>query len=405
MSTLSRPAALVARFVGDLREDGSGWVLLAVSFGWFLTLGVRIVYPTLLPQVTAEFEVGNATAGLFVGTLWTTYALLQFPGGALADAVGERFVLAGSVLLSTVGVGAIVLSTSVPTFVAATVVLGLSTGLYGTTRITVISATYDRMEATAIGVSQAAGNVGNVVLAAGAGVVAVALGWRWGFGYLVPLLLLSAVGLWVAVPRHASPPTDDESFRATMRKVAATVRRPRVLAVTALLSLNMFLYQSVTGFLPTYLVSQKGLPPDTAATLYSLFFAAAIGLQFLSGAVADRRGNRVAIATFVGLSVPAFVLLTVAEGVVALAGSVLLLSSLLGGMPPINAAGVGALPDEIQGSGFGLLRTFYIAVGAVGPPTVGFLADAGRFDGAFLMLGGVALLTSVWGLFFQRVGT
>jgi MFS family permease len=405
MATRTRPLSFVARFVDDLRTDGSGWVLLTVSFGWFLTLGVRIVYPTLLPQVTAEFGVGNAAAGLFIGALWASYALLQFPGGALADAVGERLVLAGSLVLSTLAVGAIVLSTGVGAFVAVTVVLGLSTGLYGTTRITVISATYDRMEATAIGVSQAAGNVGNVVLTAAAGAVAAWLGWRWGFGYLLPATLLCAAGLWLTVPRHASATTGDEPFAATMRRVLVVVRRPRVLAVFTLLALNMFLYQSVTGFLPTYLVEQKGVAPEVAATLYSAFFAAAIAVQFLSGAVADRRGNRVAIAAFVGASVPVFVLLTVVEGVVAVAAVVVLLSLLLGGMPPINTAGVGALPDEIQGSGFGLLRTGYIAVGAVGPPTVGALADAGRFDGAFLLLAGVAAALACWGLLFDRVGS
>jgi fucose permease len=165
----------------------------------------------------------------------------------------------------------------------------------------------------------------------------------------------------------------------------------------------MFLYQSVTGFLPTYLVEQKGLTPGAAATLYSAFFAAAIAVQFLSGAVADRRGNRVAIAAFVGASVPVFVLLTVVKGVVAVATAVVLLSVLLGGMPPINTVGVGALPDEIQGSGFGLLRTGYIAVGAFGPPTVGALADAGRFDGAFLLLAGIAAGVAGLGLAFDRV--
>jgi MFS family permease len=394
----------VVGIVADLRRDGPGWVLLTVSLGWFLTLGVRVVYPALLPQVTAEFGVGNATAGLFVGVLWTTYALLQFPGGVLADAVGERLVLAGSVVLTGGAVAAIVLSGTLELFVLATVLLGLGTGLYGTTRLTVVSAVYDRMETTAIGVSQAAGNVGNVVLSAAAGLVSVYLGWRWGFGHLLPVLLLSAVGLWVAVPRHASAATDDEPFARTMRKVARAVRTPRVLAVTVLLSLNMFLYQSVTGFLPTYLVAEKGVQPGTAATLFSLFFAAAIGVQFLSGVVADRLGNRVAIAAFVGTSVPAFALLTVVESFPALVVVVILLSSLLGAMPPVNAAGVGALPPEIRGSGFGLLRTCYIAFGAVGPPTVGLLADAGRFDAAFLGLGAVALAMSVWGLLFERVG-
>jgi MFS family permease len=159
----------------------------------------------------------------------------------------------------------------------------------------------------------------------------------------------------------------------------------------------------VTGFLPTYLVAEKGLEPEVAATLYSLFFAAAIGVQFLSGVIADRRGNPIAIALFVGISVPAFVLLTVVESFVSLVVVVVLLSCLLGAFPPVNAAGVRSLPEEIQGSGFGLLRTCYIAFGAAGPPIVGLLADAGRFNTAFLFLGGVALVLSVWGLFFQRV--
>ena len=404
MVTASRFYASVAGVVADLRRDGSVWVLLFVSLGWFLTLGVRIVYPALLPQVTAEFGVDNATAGLFIGVLWTAYALFQFPGGALADAVGERLVLSGSVLLTVVGVGAIFLSTTLPLFVAATILLGLGTGLYGTTRITVLSAVYDRMETTAISVSQAAGNVGNVVLPASAGVVSVYLGWRWGFGVLLPVLVVAAAGLWIAVPQRSSASDGSDSFRGTMSSVAAAVRTPRVLSVTVLLSLNMFLYQSVTGFLPTYLIRMKGQEPGMAATLFSLFFAAAIGLQFLSGVAADRYGNRVAISLFLGLSVPAFGLLTVAETLPSLVGAVLLLSCLLGAMPAVNAAGVGSLPNEIRGSGFGLLRTGYIAFGAIGPPTVGRFADAGLFDGAFLLLGVIALATSLWGLVFQRIG-
>ena len=403
MPAPSRVVTSIAGVVDDLEGDGSVWVLLFVSLGWFLTLGVRIVYPALLPQVTAEFGVSNATAGLFIGVLWTTYALFQFAGGALADAVGERLVLAGSVLLTVVGVGALGLSTTLPLFVGATILLGFGTGLYGTTRITVISAVYDRMETTAISVTQAAGNVGNVVLPASAGLVSVYLGWRWGFWAMLPVLAVAAAGIWLVVPRRSSANANGD-FRGTMSTVATEVTSPRVLSVTALLSLNMFLYQSVTGFLPTYLIEVKGLGPGAASSLFGLFFAAAIGLQFLSGVTADRFGNRVAIALFLGCSVPAFGLLTVVETWPALVGVVLLLSCMLGGMPPINAAGVGSLPDEVRGSGFGLLRTGYIAFGAIGPPTVGRLADYGLFDGAFLLLDGVALVTSLWGLLFQRIG-
>jgi MFS family permease len=166
----------------------------------------------------------------------------------------------------------------------------------------------------------------------------------------------------------------------------------------------MFLYQSVTGFLPTYLVARKGLEPGTAAALYSFFYVCAIAVQFLSGVVADRHGNRPAIAGFLALSVPGFVLLTVAVSVPLILVSVVLVSGVLGALPPVNAVGVGALPEAIRGSGFGLLRTFYMVVGATGPPLVGLFGEAGWFDLAFLLLGAIALATAFWGVSFQRIG-
>lgn len=389
--------------LGDLRRDGSIGLLLAVSLGWFLTLGVRIIYPALLPAITDEFGVGTATAGLLIAALWTTYALLQFPGGVIADAVGERLVLVASVSVTIVGVGAIVLSTTLALFVGATVLLGVGTGLFGTTRLTVVAATFDRMETTAISVTQAAGNVGNVILTATAGAVSVYAGWRWGFGYVLPAMAIAVAALWIFVPRRAAATSGGASFGATMRSVVAAIRRQRVLAVTLLLCANMFLYQSVTGFLPTYLVVTKGLEPGTAAALYSFFYAAAIAVQFLSGVVADRWGNRPAIAGFLALSVPGFALLTVAGSVPMIVFAIPLLSGVLGALPPVNAVGVGALPEEIRGSGFGLLRTFYMVVGATGPPLVGLFGEAGRFDLAFLLLGTLALATAGWGLAFERI--
>jgi MFS family permease len=390
--------------IGDLRSDGSVGLLLAVSLGWFLTIGVRTIYPALLPAITDEFGVGTATAGIFIAVLWTPYAIMQFPSGAIADAVGERLVLVGSLALTIAGVCAIFLSTTLALFVGATVLLGVGTGSFGTTRLTVVAVSFDRMETTAISVSQAAGNIGNVVMTAAAGLVSVYAGWRWGFGYTVALLALSAVTIWVFVPRMASETTDGEPFARTMRTVLSTIRRPRVLAVTALLTADMIIYQIVTGFLPIYLVDMKGLTTGTAATVYSLFYAGAIGLQFVSGIVADRRGNRVAIATFLGLSVPAFVLLVLAQSLPAILLSVVLLSSVLGSWPPVNAVAIDALPEAIQGSAFGLLRTFYTIVGAVGPPVVGLMAAAGLFDLAFLLLAGLAAATAVFGLYFQRIG-
>ncbi|MFB6312297.1 MAG: nitrate/nitrite transporter, partial [Salinirussus sp.] len=373
-----------------------------VSLGWFLTLGIRIVYPALLPKISAEFGLDAAASGLLLSALWATYAVLQFPGGVVADIAGERVVLSASLAGTAVAVAAIVVAPTLTLFVIATIGLGVTTGFYGTTRLTILAATFDRMQTTAISVSQAAGNVGNVLLAAGAGVVSVAFGWRWGFGYVLPGMIVLAIGLPFVIPARSADSADGSSITSTMRTVLATVRRPRVLAVFGLLTGAMFLYQSVTGFLPTYLVVAKGLEPGTAAGLFSVFLATAIGVQFLAGILADRRGNAVAIGILLGAALPAFVLLATVETLPGIIVAVVLASTVLGAMPPVNAAGVGALPEAVRGSGFGLLRTGYIVIGATGPPIVGLFADAGRFDLAFIGLGGLAGLTAVWGMLVVR---
>ena len=377
------PTALAARTAGfcrDLWGDGRGWVLVVVSFGWLLVLGGRIVYPALLPLITAEFGIDYATAGPLVGTLWA----------------GERAVLVLSLSGSFVAAAAIFLAPTLGAFVVATAVLGVGNGLFGTSRVTVLSDTYPDMDTTAISINQATGNVGNMVLPVVAGALAAAFGWRLGFGFLVPLFAVAAVGTWLVVPRRTSPASnDDGSIRETMTAVFAAIRTREVLLVTLVLFLLMLVYQSVTGFLTTYLVEVKGLGTGAAATLYGAFFASAIVFQFSSGLVADRYGQRAALGLFAGAAVPAYLAIPFADGMLQLPVVVVFLSATLGAFPPSHAYAVRAIPDAVQGSGYGLLRTLYIAFGAAGPPLVGFLADVGRFDEAFFGLGAVALAAAL----------
>jgi len=61
-------------------NDGRGRVLLAVSIGWALTIGTRIVYPALLPDIRTEFAFDYSITGMLVGLVWASYGLFQLPG-------------------------------------------------------------------------------------------------------------------------------------------------------------------------------------------------------------------------------------------------------------------------------------------------------------------------------------
>ena len=156
---------------------------------------------------------------------------------------------------------------------------------------------------------------------------------------------------------------------------------------TALLMLVMVVFQSITGFLPTYFVDEKGLTEPTAGSLYGVFFAAAAVVQVGAGVVADRVGRNRTVALAAAASLPGLVVVVLADGLPGLVVGVVLLSVLLGCFPPAHAYAVDAVPAQIRGTGYGLVRTVYIGCGAVGPALTGVVAETVSFRVAMLALG------------------
>jgi len=103
----------------------------------------------------------------------------------------------------------------------------VATGLYATTRFTVLADVYPDRAATAIGISPSAGNVGTVLLPVALGGAAAALGWRAGFGAAIPLFAAAAVGLWLAVPGRTSAAGSDGDGGTAGRRPTRGGRRPR----------------------------------------------------------------------------------------------------------------------------------------------------------------------------------
>jgi predicted MFS family arabinose efflux permease len=385
--------------VSDLRGDGRGWVLFVVAGGWFLLLGSRVVLPAVLPQVRATFGIDNATAGLVVTLVWTSYALTQFPSGLLSDRIGERATLVLSALATLVALAVFALAPTFPLFVLAGVAFGLGSGLYATPRVTILSKVFERRTNSALGITFSAGNAGAAVLPVVAGFVAAALGWRAGLLLVVPAIGLLAAGLWIHVPRDVGGGDSDGGLDAPPREVARRVRdvvgHRAVLLSMLSMTLVLFTYQGITAFLPTYLIEQKGLSATTAATFYGLFYATGAVSQSLLGGVADRLGEIRVLVVFSVAGVLTLVALVVTSNVYLVAVVVALLGTRLGLGSVGNGYAADILPEDVQGTVYGLFRTVFIGVGSLGSFFVGYLASVGLFDEAFLAMGAATGLAAV----------
>ena len=384
-----------------LWSGGRGKILLAVGAGWFLSIGVRLVYPVMLPYLQTAYGLNLTTAGFLLSVLWISYAIGQLPGGLLADRLGEGTILLISLLTSIGTLILIVLARSAPILFVATALFGLGTALYGVARYTALSEIYPENAGAAIGITQAAGEVGNSVLPLLAGLIATAFAWQYGFGFAIPLFGLVALGLWAVVPSQVSEATSavDTISLETARYIFSELRRPEIIVVTIIEVLAFSVWQSFTGFYPTYLIEIKGFSPSVSSGLFSLFFVVGIIVQPLAGGAYDRFGIWRSLPVVMSVITIALVILPLLEGFWPLVVGTVLLGSILGYGTIILPYMTDALSVDMKGTGLGTLRTIYMTGGAASPLFFGALADRGFFDEAFIVLAILAattVLISIW---------
>ena len=387
----------IRQLINDLRRDGRGWILLTVSAGWFLSLGVRVIYPAIVPFLRSEFGISLTMAGFLLTVLWGAYALGQFPGGVLGDRYGEGNMLVVSTVISGIAILLVALSFSIEMLFLASIVFGFSTALFGPIRFTIFTDVYTDRTSTAVGITMSSGNIGNSVLPVIAVTLAGLSTWRLGFGLTAPAFFAVGLALYLTVPARtsgASALIDDLSGRA-FKQILRGIRQRDIIVLTVVQIFLGFTYQGFVGFFPTYLIEIKGLSPPVAATVFGIFFASAIIVQPLTGYFQDVIGPKIVLGSAIGLFAISLLALPFVFGAFLLAGLTVGLSSRTGTGVVINTYIAGALPSNMKGTGLGLLRMTWILIGTTAPVAIGALGDRGLLEEGFMLLAGFAIVALV----------
>lgn len=388
MARLARFAAAATETMREFRSAGRPGILFAVSLGWMLSIGVRFVYPALIPFVRSEFSIGLTTTGFLLSLLWAAYALGHIPGGVLGDRIGEGSILVVSTVLSAGTVLLVASSRSVLALFLGTIAFGLATALYGPNRLTLLTDVYGSWANSAIGLVMAAGSVGNAAFPVLAAAIASYATWRMGFGVFVPAFLGVAIAIWLLVPGRTSTAESsvDGLSVATLKRIASGITTGQIPVVVSIQLTLSFVIQGFASFYPAYLTANKGYGPGAAATVFGVFFAVGAVVQVLSGVVTRRLGARRTLQAFVAASVLALWLLPFAYGDVSVIALTLLLSSLNGSIVVTQTYIAEVLPADMQGTGLGVLKAGWMVLGATSPLFIGAAADAGYFNESLFIL-------------------
>ena len=364
-------------------------VLVLTTLVFATTMVARLVISPLVPDVTATFGVSTSDIGLALTGMWAAYALSQYPGGMLANAYGERRIILISVGLIAF---ASVLLASAPVFsvfAVVTILLGAAAGLPYSSTTSLLSKNFEDI-GRAIGVYIAGAPFAGLVVPIVATAIASAFGWRTAIAFAAVVAVPVCVAVAFGIGR--TPPTGhaesiDSAFK--VETIVELLSRSGIRYTIALAIGSSFVWQATASFLPTFFVEHRSTTQAYAGVLFSGYFVIQGVTQPMTGWLSDRVGRDRAILLSLGSAMIGYSLLLVGTRSIVVFAAIPLLGLGMSWGAPIQSRFMDQLGEAEQTIGFGLVRTVYMTVGALGSVVVGVLADGFGWVVAFGFLAAI----------------
>lgn len=372
--------ALAARHPGIVASAGVfGAALLA-----FIAIGAAL--PVLPAFVRGPLHAGDLAVGVVVGAFAITAVVCRPLAGRQADQRGRRIVLIAGSLAMAAGGGLYLLATSVPSLVAARLLVGAGEGaVYTAGAAWAVDLAPEDRHGLALGLFGLAvwgglslGPLTGELLRASAGYDGV-----W--------VLTAALPLCAAIiaTRCPEPPRAQGS-----RSPGPLAWFPRAAHRPGLaLALANVGYAALAGF-GVLLLRSRGI--GGGASMFTAFAVAVFASRIVLGRMPDRAGAQTTATTAALLEAGGLVVIAFAHSLaVALAGAIIVGLGFSMLFPSLALMVVGSAGEDRRGSVLGAFTAFFdIGVG-LGAPLSGAVAALAGYTATFLLAALAALCTAL----------
>lgn len=357
---------------------------------------------TLVPLFGERiFAVRSSTAALlFIVTFGIAKAASNLVAGALADRLGRKPILMAGWVVGVPVPIVLMMAPSWSWVVAANILLGINQGLtWSTTVMMKIDLAGPRRRGLAMGLNEFAGYLAVGLSAAASGALAARYGLRpeplflglaiAGLGFGISGLFLKETSAHAEIESRGVP---SKSFREVAR--LTSFKDPRLAAISRTGLVNNANDAYAWGLLPLLLIAE-GLSMAQVG-LIAAGYPATWGVgQLFTGALSDRIGRRIPVASGMWIQAVALLGLSLTRGVAAGLGFAILLGLGTALTYPALLAAVG----DVAGPGWragaiGVYRTWRDGGYVVGALAAGTMADL--FD-MRIALGVMAVATALSG--------
>lgn len=361
-----------------------GWEILGITTGaFFVTMVARLTLSPIVPDIIETFGVSKSATGIALTGMWAAYALFQFPGGTLADRIGER----GTILFAIGATGAAsVILAFAPSFLwlaIFAVVLGTGAGFYYTAGSAYLTRQFENT-GRALGIHEIGASAAGLIAPVAVAFLAVRFGWRAG-PILPAVLAFIVVGLIVLRLPSTPPATPDRKLREQLDigRLWALLSRPEIRFTAILAVPGYFTWQSFASFFPTFLVEYTGLSTPTASVIFGGVFAVTIAGTPTLGSLSDSIGRDRSLMIAFAVGSVGFGVFLLGDGWPMILLGTVLVGGGLSFPGVLNSRFMDHLSSTERGTGFGLVRTIVLLISSLGSGVTGTLADGWGWPAAY----------------------
>ncbi|WP_255150197.1 MFS transporter [Halorarius halobius] len=362
--------------------------LLAILAATLMTPMDVPLISAALPEIQSAFGVSESRAGLFI-TLYALPGIVLAPFiGALADRIGRRYVLAGSLVVFGLAGTAIAFTGEFTVALGLRVVQGFAAGsILSALAMTVVGDRYSgRRHDAVMGVTSAMLSLGTAAYPIVGGVLA---GQSWNAPFLLYALTLPVAGL-VLFGLGDADATDSADGRGYLREAVRHVPARRAATLYGIMFVSFaLLFGGLYTALPFYLTDAFGFSSTAVGVVTSAVLLVTAVVSTRNGALTARASTATLLTAGFGTYAVGLLGVAVATTVWQLVGALLVFGVGSGLVTPTLFAGISALaPDHLRGGVMSLQTTTIGVSQAVGPALFTLAGGAVGYQAA--LLGGSA---------------
>ncbi|MDM5196681.1 MFS transporter [Fictibacillus enclensis] len=381
--------------MGRLREFSQNkfFILFILFAGWMVAYLDRMVMSVALTAIGDDLHLSAASLGIVLSSFFAGYALMQIPGGFLADKYGSKRVMIVSLIAWSLFTAFTGFAWSLASLLVIRFFFGVGESGFPAASSKAVAEYFPKAERAKAQSGMLSSNAfGAAVAPLVAAPMMLWLGWRHMFIViaLVGLVLVVVYGLVLKKPNQ---PENDKSEslgkKISLKDLLTTPTMWKL--VIAWFGLDVVLW-GFASWLPSYLLKVRHLDLLQAGFVASLpFFAGGIAM-ILGGWLVDKyfinREKYFAIIVEVLGALFLYLMFKTPSIELAIIYQVLSAFFLYAGFAGIWSLPLKILPTAVMGSAAGMVNFGGQLAGFVSPLVMGYLITAfnGSYDAAFFFL-------------------